>query len=84
MARGNPASGLDTLECWLQITEFIERVLRETPLTTGQIAGKLGQKPAAFGDQISWVDPKPELFFYCRRQPGDEHEARIELPIDQP
>lgn len=71
------------MECWLHITEFIERVLRETPLTTGQIAGKLGQKRAALGDQISWVDPKPELLFYCCRQSGDEHKARIELPIDQ-
>lgn len=72
------------MECWLHITEFIERVLRETPLTTGQIAGKLGQKRAALGDQVSRIYLETELLLYRGRQPGDERKARVELPIDKP
>lgn len=57
--------------------------VREAPLASRKIAGKLGQKRATLGYEVSWVNPEPKLFLYGCRQPCYEDEARIELPIDQ-
>lgn len=74
---GDPLTGLNSMEGWLQVSKLVVCALGKARFTPSDIAGKRSWEPTSFGDDVSGVNTEAEFSLDGFRHSSDGEERWV-------
>lgn len=74
---GDPLAGFNSVERRLEVAKLVVRVVRKARTTPRDVASKGSWEASTFGDEVSRINPKPELTLDGFCDPSDGQERGV-------